>query len=448
MVADLPTLKRRFVRALDKRTERETVSLRTRIRNAQDGDKRDVFDDGLLLWADSLAECTAEYAGHFCSIPKTQRPEDCQDWAEEQAWAGLGDFLGVNFTTEPSQWPEQNRVHQFILEACPSGPQLPKWFDLGLMQISRIRVKEEIVRMEATADLDAAIKRVDTRLARLDEKRTEKQKGKARAGAWDNLIPTVLADSDNEPQPVPRLSEDDSARLVQAVYDRFAKLLFGDLAFGDLALELDSGGVSVLAEGTVPSKGEASESGNAFIRSATGWIVRYKGNEKAFSDKVGFSMIQLALKNAGAALWPNEVERLCGPEVAVADVSTEDRGAMLKASTEQEFGDLAYIKELLKEVQSYDKKIRDATGSPEAAMLEQERDEKRSFLEKLTKPGGARRKLGSDEGRSAKRVSTNVTRAVAEITRHIPDLGKHLSAFLKAGVQVIYLDKSTTWQFK
>ena len=49
MVADLPTLKRRFVRALDKRTERETVSLRTRIRNAQDGDKRDVFDDGLLL---------------------------------------------------------------------------------------------------------------------------------------------------------------------------------------------------------------------------------------------------------------------------------------------------------------------------------------------------------------------------------------------------------------
>jgi hypothetical protein len=448
MVADLPTLKRRFVRALDKRTERETVSLRTRIRNAQDGDKRDVFDDGLLLWADSLAECTAEYAGHFCSIPKTQRPEDSQGWAEEQAWTGLGDFLGVNFTTEPSQWPEQNRVRQFILETCPSGPQLPKWFDLGLMQISRIRVKEETARMEATGDLDEAIKRIDTRLARLDEQRTEKQEAKAPAGAWDNLIPWVLADpakltdSADEPTPSPRLSKDDSARRVQAVYDRFAKLLFGDLA-----LELDSGGVSVLAEGTVPSKGEASESGNAFIRSATGWIVRYKGNEKAFSDKVGFSMIQLALKNAGAALWPNEVERLCGPEVAVADVSTEDRKAMLKASTKQEAGDLAYIKELLKDVQSYDKKIQDAPKA-EAAMLRQEQEEKRSFLQKLTRPGGAPKKLGSDEGKSAKRVNTNVTRAVREITQHIPDLGKHLNSFLKAGVQVIYLEKSTTWQFK
>lgn len=440
--SELPRLRQRFAHELEKRTERVAEPLRIDVRIQQPCDKRDVFDVGLRRWADSLAECTAEYAGHFCSIPKTQRPEDSQGWAEEQAWTGLGDFLGVNFTTEPSQWPERNRVRQFILETCSSGPQLPKWFDLGLMQISRIRVKEEIARMEATADLDAAIKRVDTRLARLDEKRTEKQKGKARAGAWDNLIPTVLADSDNEPQPVPMLSEDDSARLVQAVYDRFAKLLFGDLA-----LELDSGGVSVLAAGTVPSKGEASESGNAFIRSATGWIVRYKGNEKAFSDKVGFSMIQLALKNAGAALWPNEVERLCGPEVAVADVSTEDRKAMLKASTKQEAGDLAYIKELLKDVQSYDKKIQDAPEA-EAAMLRQEQEEKRSFLQKLTRPGGAPKKLGSDEGKSAKRVNTNVMRAVREITQHIPDLGKHLNSFLKAGVRVIYLEKSTTWQFK
>lgn len=304
--------------------------------------------------------------------------------------------------------------------------------------------------MEAIAPLDAAIKQIDARLARLDEKRTEKQKAKGPAGAWDNLIPWVLADSAkltdsaNEPRPIPRLSEDDSARCIEAVYDKFAEILLGDMPF-----ELDSRGFSVFAEGTVPSNREASESGNAFIRSATGWIVRYKGNDKAFSDKVGFSMIQLALRNAGAALWPSEVERLCGPGAAVADVSTEDRKAMLGASTTQEISDVAHLKELWKDVRSYDRKIQDAgPGSPEAALLREEQGKKRSFLSKLTKPGGARRKLGSDEGRSAKRVSTNVARAVAEITRHIPDLGKHLNAFLKAGAQVIYLDKSTTWQFK
>ena len=122
---------------------------------------------------------------------------------------------------------------------------------------------------------------------------------------------------------------------------------------------------------------------------------------------------------------------------------------MLEASTKQEIGDLSYLKELWKEVQSYEEKIQHAgEGSPEGAMLRREQNEKRSYLSKLTKPGGAFRKLGSDEGKSAKRVNTNVTRAVWEIARHIPQLGEHLRTFLKAGVQVTYLDKSTNWQFK
>jgi hypothetical protein len=60
--------------------------------------------------------------------------------------------------------------------------------------------------------------------------------------------------------------------------------------------ETPEGGTSVLAENAQPSPRSNTSKllDNALIRSATGWVVRYKSTEKAFSHKVGFSMIENA----------------------------------------------------------------------------------------------------------------------------------------------------------
>jgi DNA-binding CsgD family transcriptional regulator len=95
-----------------------------------------VFDGGIRLWADALARCASEYARRFRPFARTGKPKDQQNFAEEQARMGLADFLGVDLSIKPSQWPEPNKVQTFIFEACPTGPILPVWFDVGLTQIS------------------------------------------------------------------------------------------------------------------------------------------------------------------------------------------------------------------------------------------------------------------------------------------------------------------------
>jgi len=179
-------------------------------------------------------------------------------------------------------------------------------------------------------------------------------------------------------------------------------------------------------------------------------MLRYGGSTATLSHKVGFTMIQLALKNAGRSLSAVQMERLKRGGTAI-DLDNKDRASMVTFSTKQPIGSPDDIKRYLKELDSYDELIRRATENRETTevqVLRDERDKLWNQVSKLTKPGGAIKNLGSDESRAAKRVETNIRRAKDEISVHMPALGNHLRTYLNAASSVIYLDTSTRWSFE
>jgi DNA-binding CsgD family transcriptional regulator len=127
-----------FARELAKLTKRATEALYRQLEKTDQLEKRRVFDVGLHDWAESLANCAAEFLPRFRAFFRQNNSTSFRELAEAGICGKLTKFLGVDVATEPGLWPESNRIETFTRSACFCGASLPSWFDVGFFQAARI----------------------------------------------------------------------------------------------------------------------------------------------------------------------------------------------------------------------------------------------------------------------------------------------------------------------
>ena len=122
-----------FARELGRITIRATESLHQQIQKADDLERRRVFEGGLRDWAESLVHCSVDFVPRFRALARQRHSVGYQDIAEGQIWQKLIDFLGVDFTKQPEEWPDSNRIEIFTRSVCFCGASLPAWFEVGFL---------------------------------------------------------------------------------------------------------------------------------------------------------------------------------------------------------------------------------------------------------------------------------------------------------------------------
>ena len=218
------------------------------------------------------------------------------------------------------------------------------------------------------------------------------------------------------------------------------------LALEDFVLQSNEG--HLVAAGTLPElvgaggsreHGAIGDRGNVFRREQDFWGISFGGKIIHLKDSAGLGYIAELLRAPGKEI---EVLTLVG--------QPPDGKPQILVAASMEMADEKTIRTVSAALQEREQELASLpmSGSKHREKLIEEIDKLKRYLQENQGLGGRRRKTADTAEKARKAASTAITRAVAEIQHHHPELATHLKSSLALGRTLLYRpEKNVEWSF-
>lgn len=167
----------------------------------------------------------------------------------------------------------------------------------------------------------------------------------------------------------------------------------------------------------------------SFRRDADGWELRYAGRAARVSHSRGLADIAFLLARPGR---PVSVTELVGTAPGATKPSSVRGAPVLDERARREIRD---------RLRDLDAEIDDAEFAHDGERAARAREERQALAETVTRDlglGGRARRLDDPVERARKTVSTRIRRAIAQVERAHPELGRHLDRSIDTGAWCAY----------
>jgi hypothetical protein len=187
-----------------------------------------------------------------------------------------------------------------------------------------------------------------------------------------------------------------------------------------------------------PASAPQRPCGNAFLKHAGGWLVRFDGHEQFVRDLLGFAYIARLLAQ------PNR-------PLSAADLAAPGPvGTALASQSDDRLSDREALQSIRAELEELDRELEHANAQHDEARLarlQQERERLVAHLREITGLRGRARSQSSARDQMRSAVTRAIQRALELLRTAHPSAWTHLGASIRTGESMCYAPpESTTWE--
>lgn len=180
------------------------------------------------------------------------------------------------------------------------------------------------------------------------------------------------------------------------------------------------------------------------------WHISFDGEEAFIKNRKGLSYIHHLLSHPNSKFSPIDLIRVVSPpsELPHPSDSHDDHDSTSSQQDGFEMLDGRALRDLRNRIAELDKDLESSQTAPqEKALLEKERADIVSHLEKSTNITGRIRRERGDQDRARSAVRQSIGRAIDLVEKKSPEVGKHLREKIVTGSTCTYhLPPQMTWK--